>query len=79
MERAKRAEAQCFELFLAECSVTSRAPAALERKRILGFRFAPPQALCCHPLRGFTNSHGLLEATVMAAAPAPLSKFTGAG
>jgi len=21
--------------------------------RILGFRFAPPQALCFHPLRGF--------------------------
>jgi len=21
-------------------------------RRFLGFRYAPPQALCCHPLRG---------------------------
>jgi hypothetical protein len=29
--------------------------------RILGFRFAPPQALCLHPLRGFNDSPNTLR------------------
>ena len=31
-----------------------RSPLAL----FLGFRFAPPQALCCHPLRGLFGGLG---------------------
>ena len=27
------------------------------QRRFLGFRFAPPQALCCHPLRGLSSRH----------------------
>jgi len=51
-ERAKRATALTPQFCLDKrLSPTSRALPGVPT--ILGFRFAPPQALCFHPLRGF--------------------------
>jgi hypothetical protein len=33
----------------------------LMRSRILGLRFAPPQALCCCPLRGLIRTRSALS------------------
>jgi hypothetical protein len=52
IERAKRAIAQTPQLAEDEGAVAHFVGSSLAGKRILGFRFAPPQALCYrHALR----------------------------
>jgi len=55
-ERAKRATALTPQFCLDKrLSPTSRALPGVPT--ILGFRFAPPQALCFHPLRGLNKKN----------------------